>query len=232
MPRTTFYIVKQRVSSIFAFFGKARKITDFGIHFGIILEYLFIICSTLFRHRCLDAFSHAICSTVVENGYQKDRKSLRSDDHFGAQGPPQNAPKTHPRRNLDFLSIWDRLWEPFWSAAPHRGGEHVRLLESIRYFQVSTAPLPPGTAKKSIQNLRKSAARKKMRFFGIKFRHQFLDAVFSGIFHIFDGLWIPFWLHLFIICHTFCMPFSSMDFALILYRFLCISRCPEPRFIL
>ena len=139
---------------------------------------------------------------------------LRAVLPFGIPRPPQNAPKTHPRRNLDFSLILDRFWKPFWSAAPHRGGERVRLLESIRYFQVSTAPpYPPGTAKKSIQNLRKSAARKKMRFFGIKFRHQFSDTVFSGIFQILDGFWLPFWMHFGIIFHTFCMPFSCIDFA-------------------
>ena len=34
---------------------------------------------------------------------------------FGAPRPPKNAPKTHPRRNLDFSSIWDRFGEPLWS---------------------------------------------------------------------------------------------------------------------
>ena len=53
------------------------------------------------------------------------------------------------------------------------------------------------------------------------FWHQFLVSIsaclFFNIFAILDGFWLPFWLPFGIIFHTFCMPFSCIDFALILY---------------
>ena len=35
---------------------------------------------------------------------------------------------------------------------------------------------------------------KKCVFFGINFRYQFSDVIFSGIFQILDGFWLPFWI--------------------------------------
>ena len=109
--------------------------------------------SILFRHRFLHAFLDVIFSIFRS---KMVAKVVGSSWTSCPLWHPKNAPKTHPRRNLDFSSILDRFWSPVWSAAPRRGGERVKLLESIRYFQVSSAPLTPGTTKKSIQNPRRS----------------------------------------------------------------------------
>ena len=65
MPRTTFSIVKQTVSSIFAFFEKAWKFRDFGIHFGIIFEAFGIIFLHLFGIVFLYVFLGTIFSTFM-----------------------------------------------------------------------------------------------------------------------------------------------------------------------
>ena len=135
---------------------------------------------------------------------------------FGALGPPQNALKTNPRRNLDFSLIWVQFWEPFSSAAPHRGSERVKLLESIRYFQVSSAPLPPGTAKKSIQNRWKSVVVELFWFFfasnfGINFRIPFFPAFFN--------FWMDFGFHFGCNFALFSILFACLFLASILHRF-------------
>ena len=71
---------------------------------------------------------------------------------FGAPRPPQNAPKTHPRRNLDFQWIWDRFREPVWSAAPHRGSERVKLVKTPVQSGIIPVPPLPGCPKTTIQN--------------------------------------------------------------------------------
>ena len=59
LAKTRFYIVKQTVSAVFAFFEKIWNINGFGIHFGLILGTFGHTFSILFRHRFSDAFLDA-----------------------------------------------------------------------------------------------------------------------------------------------------------------------------
>ena len=59
LAKTKFYIVKQTVSTVFAFFEKIWKHNGFGIHFGPILGTFWHTFSILFRHRFSDAFLDA-----------------------------------------------------------------------------------------------------------------------------------------------------------------------------
>lgn len=61
-------------------------------------------------------------------------------------------------------------------------------------------------------------------FFGIKFRNRFGMFFFFVTFSILDEFLLLCWLHVCINCHTFGVPFSSIDFALILFRFFMILR--------
>ena len=56
LAKTRFYIVKQKVSAVFAFFEKVWTINCFGIHFGLILGTFWHTFSILFPHRFSDAF--------------------------------------------------------------------------------------------------------------------------------------------------------------------------------
>ena len=194
---------------------------DFGLHFGIILVAFWHSFSILFRHWFLHAFLDAVFRLFVENGFQNE-PGKRAGCRFWSC---QNASKTHQLRNLDFSLILDWFWAPFWSAAPRRGGERVRLLESIRYFQVSSAPLTPRHG----QNIEPKSMKSAVFIFflasnfGINFRIPF----FLVFFLIFDGFWLPFWMHFGIMFHTFCMPFSSIDVGYIfdlLFMNLCLAR--------
>ena len=118
---------------------------------------------------------------------------------------------------------------PFLEGPSTRLSSRVRFWSEIRFSRVpksadtgrchgvirlnkaeSRCPLTP----------RRPSGRSNCRPKSIKidfFRHQILASfstcLFSGIFVFFDVFWHPFWLHFCIICHTFCMPFSSIDFA-------------------
>ena len=68
----------------------------------------------LFRHRFLDGFFNAFFQLLGENGRQTGPKKNKTFPTLGTPGRSKNAPKTHPRRNLDFSPILHRLWHPFW----------------------------------------------------------------------------------------------------------------------
>ena len=50
---------------------------------------------------------------LVENGSQNGSHSKCRVPPGSTQRCSKNAPKTHPRQNLDFSPIWDRFGEPF-----------------------------------------------------------------------------------------------------------------------
>ena len=56
LAKTRFYIVKQTVSTVCAFFEQVWTTNGFGIHFGPILGTFWHIFSIFFRHRFSDAF--------------------------------------------------------------------------------------------------------------------------------------------------------------------------------
>ena len=110
MPRTKFYNVNTILSCIFAFVEQVCKITDFGIHVAISFEAFWHTFSIFFRHRLLDASLDVLFWLLM--------KKYSKTEPFSFPGfillAPRGAPKTHPRRNLDFSLILDRCWAPFW----------------------------------------------------------------------------------------------------------------------
>ena len=140
----------------------------------------------------------------------------------------KNASATQARFFIDLGSILGQILirrtPPGWRAC-----QIIRI--NPVFSGIFRPPTPRHGQKIDPKSMKKCGCRTVLIFFRIKFRHQFSDTVFSGIFQIFDGFWLPFWMHFGIIFHTFCMPFSSIDFSLILYRFYMHFKCPERRII-
>ena len=97
-----------------------------------------------------------------------------------------------------------------------------RLLESSgitginnRYFQVYTAPLTPWHGQKTHSKSAKICGCRKMRFGGIKFRHQFSDAAFP----VFFKFWMDFGIHFGCILEAYMFPRSQQKPFRFLVRF-------------
>ena len=107
--RTTFSIIKQKVSNISAVFRNVWKLVDSDIHFGIIFDDFWHYFSIFFRRRFLHAFWDACFRILVENGCQKvAKRSARTKDRevFGCPGPFQ-------KRFKNATSNFHRFWSPF-----------------------------------------------------------------------------------------------------------------------
>ena len=111
---------------------------DFGPHFGSLFGPFWHKISTLFRHGFWDAFLDAIFQISDRKWAPKGSKT----DYSLGPAAAQNAPKTHPRRNLDFSSILHRsggpfcwIFQAFWA---HIG----QLFGSFAVFAVSK-PVKP-----------------------------------------------------------------------------------------
>ena len=80
----------------------------FWPHFGTLFAYIFDTFSTSI-FRCL---FRCHFSTFCRKWLPKWAVAVFMR---GSRGRPKTLPKTPPRRNLEFSSIWDRFGEPFWS---------------------------------------------------------------------------------------------------------------------
>ena len=117
-----------------------------------------------------------------------------------------------------YFQILVGFWLPFWIRRTPPGSRVSNYLQVNPLSRLSP-PLPPRHGPK-IES--KSAKIAEILFlpalFCIKFLHQFFDTFFCRYFQILVGFWLPFWIHFGIIFHTFCITFSGIDFASILYR--------------
>ena len=119
--KTRFSIVKQTVSTVFAFFEKVWKSNGFGIHFGLILGTFWHTFSILFRHRFSDAFLDAknleqIATWRILVGFWT--KSYKPE---GIPDESQTNPRRHffrlfqePSFGIDFWVILGRFGLHFW----------------------------------------------------------------------------------------------------------------------
>ena len=78
---------------------------------------------------------------------KKEAKIIRGFAAFSPDSPPGYAPKSHRRRNVDFSWILHGFWGSFSSAAPRRGDERVKLLESSGIIRYLLPPYPPACPK-------------------------------------------------------------------------------------
>ncbi len=98
----------------FRLFRKSMKNRRFWHQFWHHFGAFWHIFSLLFRHRFLDAFLDAIFS-IFDGKWLPEWVVIESRQSLcRAPSRSENAPQTHPRRNLDFSSILDPFWEPFW----------------------------------------------------------------------------------------------------------------------